>query len=126
MRLEALEKQKKQALIELEVAKKEKMKEVDAKKAVMNKEWQSFCQTLKVKHWKKAQQIWSKLDDLGFKQPPLKANTKELFKNNFNFDTIATNDDTVAILQDLDIAENNLNQNPDNKILVNKFIMAAQ
>lgn len=56
----------------------------------------------------------------------MKANTKELFKNNFNFDSIASNDDTVAILQDLDIAENNLNQNPNNRILLNKYIVAAQ
>jgi hypothetical protein len=75
----------------------------------MNKEWSIFCQTLRQEHWNKAQKLWSKLDDTGFAQQPLKANTKELFIKNFKFDSIAKNDDTVSILQDLDIAESNLN-----------------
>ena len=91
----------------------------------MNEEWKIFCQTQRMDHWNKAQKIWASLEDTGFSQPMLKANSKELFVKNFKFDAIASNDETVAILQDLDIAENNLNQNPDNKILLTKYISAA-
>jgi hypothetical protein len=49
-------------------------------------------------HWNKAQKIWANLESTGYSQPMLKANTKELFIKNFQFDTIATNDETVAIL----------------------------
>lgn len=64
----------------------------------MNEEWDSFCKTLRMNHWENAQDIWAELEEKGFPQPILKANTKELFQKSFKFDQIATNDETVAIL----------------------------
>ena len=121
-----LEEKKKQALAELEKAKEAKNKQVAKKKKVIDNEWSKFCMTLRMDHWVKAQKLWAKLDKSGSPQPILKANTKELYEKGFKFDSIANNQDTQAILQDLDIAQINLNQNPNNEILLKKFIATAQ
>ena len=39
---------------------------------------------------------------------------------------MAHNEATQSIMTDLDAAQTNLNANPDNRILLNKFIKAAQ
>jgi hypothetical protein len=39
----------------------------------------------------------------------LKVNTEELFKKKFSFPELARNDAVVDIMQELDVAENNLN-----------------
>lgn len=92
----------------------------------MKQNWNLFCKTLRMPYWKQAQKIWTKLESTGFPQPLLKANTKELYTNAFNFNSIATNDDVVAILSDLDTAQSNLNMNSNNEVLIRKFIAAAQ
>lgn len=108
-KLEQLEKKKRQALAELQKAKEAKEKQVAKKKKVIDEEWNNFCQTLRMDHWYKAMELWAKLDKSGYPQPILKVNTKELFQKNFKFDSIANNADTQTVLQDLDIAQINLN-----------------
>jgi len=56
----------------------------------------------------------------------LKANTKELYLNSFKFEAVSHNDDTQNIMSDLDSAQTNLNANPDNRILLAKFIKVAE
>jgi hypothetical protein len=55
----------------------------------------------------------------------LKANTKDLYQKSFNFEEVGKNDDVLNILSDLDIAQGDLNQNPDNESLLQKFIATA-
>ena len=56
----------------------------------------------------------------------MKANSKELFQKSFSFPEISKNDEVLAILSDLDIAQGNLNENPDNEGLLQKYISTAQ
>lgn len=67
-------------------------KETTAKILMMNKEWKTFCQTLELEHWDKAQKTWTELDKSGKSQPVLKANTRSLYQNSFSFAEISKND----------------------------------
>lgn len=84
----------------------------------MHKEWNKFCQTLELEHWDKAQKTWTDLDQSGHSQSILKANTRQLYQNSFSFAEIGKNDNVISILSDLEIAEGNLNANPDHEGLL--------
>ena len=101
------------------------MKETNHKIAYMKKEWKKFCQTLELDHWDKAQKTWTELEKNGQSQPILKANTRGLYKNSFTFGEIGNNDNVVSILSDLEIAEGNLNANPDHEGLLQTYINTA-
>ena len=88
-------------------------------------EWKQFCQSLEMPHWEKAQQLFSELENEGRPQPLLKVNTEELFKKKFSFPELSRNDAVVEIFQELDVSETNLNQNPNNKHLLEKMIKAG-
>ena len=92
----------------------------------MNKEWELFEKTLDRSHWEKAQKLWSKLEQDGIKQPMLMAHTKELYSNQFSFPEISKNDEVVDILSNVEDAQNNLNSNPSNHILLTNFITASK
>lgn len=92
----------------------------------MNHQWNMFCQTLDTAKWEKAQEMWTKLEADGHSQPLLKADTKQLFAKSFKFDDTARNDYAVDQLNTLDIAQQNLNANPDNRRLVGQFVATAQ
>lgn len=92
----------------------------------MNSEWLAFCKTLELEHWDNAQKTWTDLASSGHQQPILKANTKELFQNSFSFAEVGKNDDVVQMLSDLDVAQGNLNGNPDNEGLLQKYIQTAK
>ena len=94
------------------------MKETNRKIAFMHKEWNKFCQTLELEHWDKAQKTWTDLDQSGHSQSILKANTRHLYQNSFSFAEIGKNDNVISILSDLEIAEGNLNANPDHEGLL--------
>ena len=70
--------------------------------------------------------MWAKLDKEGVKPALLQVNTKEIFEKGFQFPDVAKNDEAVNILEPIDIAQKNLNSNPDNKMLMDKFISTAQ
>jgi hypothetical protein len=125
MKMKQLRQKKVAAMAQLTKAKAAKQQAADLQVGEMNKQWKMFCQTLRMPYWNKAQKIYSKLDKMGFNEPLLKANTKELYVNAFNFNSIATNDDSVAIMSDLDTAQNNLNANPNNEILLKKYVDSA-
>lgn len=92
----------------------------------MNSEWLAFCNTLELEHWDNAQKIWSELASEGHQQPVLKANTRELYQKSFSFSDVGKNDDVIQILSDLDVAQGNLNGNPDNEGLLQKFVQTAR
>lgn len=102
------------------------MKETNRKIAFMHKEWNKFCQTLELEHWDKAQKTWTDLDQNGHSQSILKANTKYLYQHSFSFGEIGHNDNVLSILSDLEIAEGNLNANPDHEGLLQTYIATAQ
>lgn len=110
----------------LEELKDKKMKIEQEKTEEMKNEWGLFCQTLNMDHWDKAQEMWSFLQKEGNNPDLLKVNTKQYYEKGFNFPEVAKNDDSVEVLQPLDLAQDNLNSNPNNKILINNFIVAAQ
>jgi len=55
----------------------------------------------------------------------LLADTRDLYQKSFNFEEVGKNDDVLNILSELDIAQGDLNQNPDNEGLLQKFISTA-
>ena len=70
--------------------------------------------------------MWAKLDEEGHQQPILKAETKQIYEKAFQFSEVAKNDATVEILADLEAAQWNLNQNPNNQVLLERFRKEAQ
>lgn len=56
----------------------------------------------------------------------LKVDSRKFFEQKFKFPEVAKNDYAVAWLDKLEDAQINLNNNSDNKILLNKFIETAQ
>ena len=92
----------------------------------MKDEWNFFCKTLRKESWQNAMKIWSKLDEDGNPQPELKAFTKEAYEKAFKFDQIINNSDVVSMLADLETAQKNLNSNPSNEVLLDRFIAAGQ
>jgi len=96
------------------------------KVAHVSNTFQSFCQTLDMDKWDKAQEEYDQLSEESQEPlPVLRANTKELFQKGFTFDSIAQNDDVVAILESVDTAQSNLNANPKNEVLLNTFVKTA-
>jgi len=71
----------------------------------MRDEWTLFCQTLDMSHHDKAMAMWNSLADQGSPQEPLKAMTKQMYAQSFNFPEVASNDDVVGILGDLEVAQ---------------------
>jgi hypothetical protein len=84
----------------------------------MRKEWHLFCQTLDVTHHDTAMKMWNALAEAGKPQEPLKVNTKQIFAQSFTFPDVASNDDVVGILGDLEAAQTNFNMNPENTAIM--------
>lgn len=110
-----------------ELKKKQEEDAVNNKKVdEMKKEWNLFCQTLDLAHHDQAMSIWNQLAESGKPQEPLKATTKQMYAQSFSFADVASNDDVVGILGDLEAAQTNYNMNPDNQAIMQTFIKAAQ
>ena len=56
----------------------------------------------------------------------LKVDSRKIFENQFAFAEVAKNDYAIAQLENLETAQINLNNNSDNKILLDRFIQTAQ
>jgi hypothetical protein len=84
----------------------------------MKDEWTLFCQTLDTTHHDKAMEMWTALSEAGSPQQPLKAVTKQIYAQGFNFGDVASNDDVVGILADLEAAQQDYNMNPDNQAIM--------
>lgn len=92
----------------------------------MNHEWIMFQKGLELDNWEKAQALWANLEQNKHPQPVLKVDTRKFFEAKFKFPDVARNDYAVSWLDDLEMAQINLNNNSDNRTLLSKFIDVAQ
>ena len=123
--LAQIQKEKQETIQKLNDIKQRKEKRIKQQVSEMKSEWHKFCQTLDLDYYETAQRKWAQLDNEGAKPELLKANTKELYEKGFEFASVAKNDDAVSFLQPLEIAQSNFNQNPNNEVLLSRFISAA-
>ena len=89
----------------------------------MKEEVSLFSRTLDRAHWTSALEMKKELEDT-VKTPvdELKINTKDLLEQGFQFPNVATYDNVVAQLTDVQNVQDNLNQNEDSEPLMRKFI----
>ena len=89
----------------------------------MKEEVSLFSRTLDRAHWTSALEIKKELEDT-VKTPidDLKINTKDLIEQGFQFPNVATYDNVVAQLTDVQNVQDNLNQNADSEPNMRKFI----
>lgn len=110
----------------LQLIQASKDREINNQISEMNHQWLLFEKGLDMENWDKAQALWAKLEKENHPQEMLKINTRKIFEQQFAFDDVAKNDFAVAHLENLETAQINLNNNTDNKILLDKFIQTAQ
>ena len=70
--------------------------------------------------------MWKKLKEDGDQLEPLKFNTLEQYKKGFKFESVAKNASIKEATEPLEIAEENLNNNPTNPELMRLYIAAAK
>lgn len=119
-------KEKDQVTHKLQLIQASEERQVNNKISEMNHQWNLFERGLDTENWDKAQALWAKLEKEGHPQSLLKVNTRKIYEKQFKFDEVAKNDFAVSQLDNLDTAQINLNNNSDNKILLDKFIAVAQ
>jgi len=93
----------------------------------MQQEFKEFSRTIDQDHFDKGMELKGQLakggiipeENLNIKRL---VNTSELFQKQFKFPSISKNQYTQDKLDELEIAEKNLNNNPDNEKLLEKFI----
>ena len=86
-----------------------------------------FSRDLEPKLLEKALKLKEKLDDQEYDNNPTDINvhTDKIFQKGFSFSEVARNDFSKEQFDMLEIAENDLNHNLDNKNLTKKFITTA-
>ena len=93
----------------------------------MNDELELFSKTQDPDHFKSALQIHQELE--GKNSPVLQelaVNTKQLFQQGFQFADVAKYEHVEKLLTDVQNAQDNLNNNQDNEVLMNKFIQTCK
>lgn len=89
----------------------------------------NFSKTLKESEFDKAMKLREQLADMNESTTTLdkiKINTVDFFKKGFQFPEVAKNDFSTEVLDELEIAEKNLNSNLDNVDLFNTFVETAE
>ena len=99
---------------------------VDGEVDKMKKEWDLFCRSLSPEHLDQAQALAQELAKQGHPQPPLEAYTKQIYEKQFKSPGMAQHEEAVNLLQDLEVAQTNLNQDPGSKALADRFVRAAR
>ena len=92
----------------------------------MSTELDLFQKTLEPKHFTAALQLRNELIDENHPQEELTVNTKDLYEKGFQFPAVTEYDNVVAQLTEVLNAQDNLNQNQDNPVLLDTFINTAQ
>ena len=92
---------------------------------VFNKELDSFSVTLSKKHFDQALAAREKIKDAGFEEPVMSVHTMDIYKKSFTFPQIAHNDYAVEQFDTLAIAEQNLNQDPQNGSQMENFLKVS-
>ena len=92
----------------------------------MKEEVSLFSRTMDRAHWTSALDMKKELEDT-VKTPidELRINTKDLIEQGFQFPNVATYDNVVAQLTDVQNVQDNLNQNEDSEPLMRKFIQVV-
>ena len=70
----------------------------------MNHQWNTFCQTLNIEKWEKAQNLLAQLKSEGYKKDGLVTNTEKIYRDSFQFEDTAQNDYASDQLQLLESA----------------------
>lgn len=111
-----------------EMAKKKK-ENVSNKKKAMTENLAQFSKTFDEGAFDKAMKLKAELVDEGESQIQLdkiKISTHDIYKTQFAFPEVAKNDFSTEVLEELEIAEKNLNSNMDNVDLFNTFVDTAE
>lgn len=91
----------------------------------MNSELDSFSVTLNKKHYDAALQVRDELKANNFEDPSMKVHTMDIYKKSFTFPQIAHNDYAVEQFDALNVAEQNLNADPQNDSQMESFLKTA-
>jgi len=88
----------------------------------------NFSKNFKEGEFDKAMKLREQLADMNESQSSIdkvRINTVEAFKKGFSFAEVAKNDFSMEAMEELEIAEKNLNSNLDNVDLFNSFVDTA-
>ena len=91
----------------------------------MNSELLEFSKTLDTEHFQAAVDMRNELLEDHINEPELVITTKQLYKNAFVFPGVSEYENVNSQLTDVQNAQDNLNQNQDNPVLMDKFVKVA-
>ena len=91
----------------------------------MKKELDQFSVTLNKKHYQAALAQHQQLVDSGYEDESVKVHASEVYKKSFTFPQIAHNDYAVEQFETLNIAEQNLSNDPSSDTLMENFLKTA-
>lgn len=110
------------------MAKQKKQKVQNMRKEVVTA-FDNFSKNLKESEFDKAMKTKEQVLELGESQQSLdkiKVNAVDSYKKGFAFPEVSKNDFSSEVLDELEIAEKNLNSNLDNVDLFNNFVETAE
>ena len=84
-----------------------------------------FSRNFQMENWKNAMTIKGKLGGQG-KSPKFAVTTKELYDKSFSFPKVRNYDYAVENMNELEHYEDNLNNNLDNKLALDRFVATAK
>ena len=91
----------------------------------MNTELESFSVNLNQKHFKEALAQRESIKSAGFDDPAFKVHTTQVYKKSFTFPQIANNDYAIEQFEALNVAESNLNNDPNSESQMEAFLKEA-
>ena len=91
----------------------------------MNDELDSFSVNLNQKHFKEALAQREAIKTAGFEDAPFKVHTTSVYKKSFTFPQIANNDYAIEQFEALNVAESNLNNDPNSESQMDAFLKEA-
>lgn len=108
---------------------KQKKEKIDKLKKEFANAFDNFSKNLKESEFDRGMKLREQLLDMNESAASLdktKINAVEAFKKGFAFPEVAKNDFSSEVLDELEIAEKNLNSNLDNVDLYNNFVETAE
>lgn len=91
----------------------------------MNDELESFSVNLNQKHFKEALAQREQIKAAGFEDPLFKVHATQVYKKSFTFPQIANNDYAIEQFEALNVAESNLNNDPNSENSMEIFLKEA-
>lgn len=108
---------------------KQKKQKLDNMKKELHNSFESFSKDLKESDFDRAMRIREQLSEMtesSGQVEKVKINAVDFFKKGFAFPEVAKNDFSGEVLDELEIAEKNLNSNLENVDLFNNFVDTAE